>query len=613
MAKSRIAESYVQIAVVITDMADSIAEQIRKGYEEGTEDANKKTQEQVEEPAKKGGASWATGFATAILASGAIAGIGAKLSESIVNGLEVRKINNKMAAALTLTDIEREKIEEASKSLFSKAYGESYDEVAAAMTAVVSTVSGARKATSIELEKMGRDVLNVASTWDVGVEEINRAAEIMINTGIAKNWDDAISQIAGGFQTLGASGADWLDTLIEFSDDFAKFGLSGESAVGLIKSAMDAGLKDTDKFADALNELSITLMEGGKTDDIIKGIGIDPKKMRENIKKGGDAARSELINVLGALQKDGDVGNFQKLMSSIGEDFQSIFMNMDLTNVQTQFQGVTGDMAELDRVLNEGGVTSIVEMERAFESLFAEVAIPLFNEFLPYLQSFVKFLQENEWAVKLLAAVIGTALVLAVVALTIAMWNFAVAAWAAAIPLAPIYIAIILIVAAVVAVIAIIVLLWDYWDDIFNWIGAAVMWVIKWIEELGRVVAEAMGGFMTWLLGDVFNMDINASTSENRSVAYTADTSGLPQLAAGATIKARPGGTAVVVGEGGRDESVVDTGKINNLINSILVDDRSSDTRPNMDITIVQKENQSTEDLVRAIDEYYEMNSMRGT
>ena len=46
----------------------------------------------------------------------------------------------------------------------------------------------------------------------------------------------------------------------------------------------------------------------------------------------------------------------------------------------------------------------------------------------------------------------------------------------------------------------------------------------------------------------------------------------LPRLAAGATVLPRPGGTAALLGEGGKAESVVDTGLMNSLLRKVLVD-----------------------------------------
>ncbi|MCZ9336314.1 phage tail tape measure protein, partial [Streptomyces sp. TRM76130] len=55
---------------------------------------------------------------------------------------------------------------------------------------------------------------------------------------------------------------DLLESITEYAPIFKSAGISGETAIGLMRQAIDAGSKDTDKLADAFKELSLQVTSG---------------------------------------------------------------------------------------------------------------------------------------------------------------------------------------------------------------------------------------------------------------------------------------------------------------------------------------------------------------
>jgi hypothetical protein len=115
---------------------------------------------------------------------------------------------------------------------------------------------------------------------------------------------------------------------------------------------------------------------------------------------------------------------------------------------------------------------------------------------------------------------------------------------------------------------------------VVDWIGAAITVVGKVIGKVfggvGDVIRGAFNGVVDFVKG-IFNTiigvvnsiidGINGATSLGASIGiHIGKIPHLPKLAESGTVLPKPGGTLAVIAEGGKAESVVDTGKLNNLI-----------------------------------------------
>ena len=118
----------------------------------------------------------------------------------------------------------------------------------------------------------------------------------MRNFGITGQ--EATDVITKGFQIgLDASG-DWLDTLWEYGVQFSDLGFTADDTLKLIANGMESGTFNTDKLADALKESKIKMLEMNEASaGAIESLGLNAETVQNNIAKGGETARNQMIEL----------------------------------------------------------------------------------------------------------------------------------------------------------------------------------------------------------------------------------------------------------------------------------------------------------------------------
>ena len=105
------------------------------------------------------------------------------------------------------------------------------------------------------------------------------------NWGMTAN--DAIGMIIRGQQQGMDIAGDMMDTFLEYTPIFGQMGVKGEDAFNLINSAMKTTGMDSDKVADMMKELTLTITDGSDTSaDALKSVGIDVKDLTSRIDSG---------------------------------------------------------------------------------------------------------------------------------------------------------------------------------------------------------------------------------------------------------------------------------------------------------------------------------------
>lgn len=116
-------------------------------------------------------------------------------------------------------------------------------------------------------------------TFDYDISESARAASaLMKNFNISA--EEAYGLIATGAQNGADKNGDLLDTLNEYSAQFAALGLSADQFMGSLVEGADAGLFSIDKVADAVKEFNIRAKDGSDSSaEAFKGLGLNSDKM----------------------------------------------------------------------------------------------------------------------------------------------------------------------------------------------------------------------------------------------------------------------------------------------------------------------------------------------
>lgn len=631
MAKSRIGQAYIQVIPVMGDITNQLTKQIVSSVDDAAEEVQQPAEKLGEEIGTGAGEPAAKKLGLALVAGLAALKLGQILQQQIIAGLEQIDINNTLSAALNLSEPEAAKIAEATSNLYKQNYGESYEAVSLAMRGIVGSIKGAREMSSEELEGMATDLINLEKAYGLSSEQISSAVQTMMGAGLASSWDEGVSLILSGYQTMGASGEDWIDTLKEYSDDFVKLGFTGEQALNYVNAGLEKGVMNTDKMADALNEVSIRLQDGSAA-EALTSLGFDPELIANQIKQGGPAAQTALMDVLSSLQSSGNLEAWASIVGTMSEDFQIAFQTMDLSSLNNQLAEGVGNLETFDETLNAGASASLGVFQRTIEQTFMDLLIPALELINPPLQAMAAFLSENEEAAGLLAIIVGGALLAGLILATVALFGMAAAGWAAMAPFLPIIGLVLLIVAAVVAIGVAIWQLVENWDVVVAWLteswegfigflGESAEWIGSVFEGIGKAIGNFFIGIANFLV-----MLINGLLQGINNISFDMpDWMGgahigfniplIPEvayLAKGGTIPARDGGTLGVLGEAGRSEVVMDEGKWNALIDQILAGSVGADAASQeFNITIVQADGESTEELVERLQLWFEMNSLK--
>lgn len=105
------------------------------------------------------------------------------------------------------------------------------------------------------------------------------------NWGMTAN--DALGMIIRGQQNGMNIAGDLMDTFIEYTPILGQMGISGQDAFNLISSAMQTTGMDSDKVADMIKELTLTITDGSDSSaKALSGIGINVNDLTSRIDSG---------------------------------------------------------------------------------------------------------------------------------------------------------------------------------------------------------------------------------------------------------------------------------------------------------------------------------------
>ncbi|MFI1030726.1 phage tail tape measure protein [Streptomyces sp. NPDC020951] len=235
-------------------------------------------------------------------ATGIGAGVAAALGVSLAQEIDTQAANAKLAAQLSLGPQEAADVAKVSASVYKDAWGDSTETVNLAIKGVYQNI-GDTSAAEGGLEGVTSKVVALAETFDQDLTMATAAAGQMVRTGLADNVDEALDILAVGLGTSADKAGDLLETFNEYSTQFRRLGIDGQTATGLIAQGLQNGAKDGDQVADALGQFGeIALAGGTSVDAAFKSIGLNADTMADKIGKGGVTSQEALQMTLDALR-----------------------------------------------------------------------------------------------------------------------------------------------------------------------------------------------------------------------------------------------------------------------------------------------------------------------
>ena len=263
--------------------------------EEGTEKVNKS--------AESGMKKFKAIFSAAAVAAGqAIYGIADKAKDSFVSmltsGDDYNKAMNQLAASTGATGEELESLKDVAKGVFANNYGESYDDVADAVANVKKQLGDLP---ADELQTITESAFALSDTFEYDIAESTRAAKALVdNFGISG--ERAMELIAAGAQNNLNYSDELIDSINEYSVQFAKVGFSADDMFQILQNGEQSGAWNLDKIGDAVKEFSLRAIDGSElTAGGFAAIGMNADEMAWKFAQGGDAAKQAFQETVSAL------------------------------------------------------------------------------------------------------------------------------------------------------------------------------------------------------------------------------------------------------------------------------------------------------------------------
>lgn len=515
-----------------------------------------------------------------------------------------------------------------------------------------------------QIKAVTDDVLKSVQGTAFGLDETMSIAATALAAGIPQG-----AELEKYLKTIADTATITKSSMSEIGPILNKVTAGGRAYTQELNQLQDRGLP---VFAWLQSEMGVTAEEMRK---MVSSGAISSAQLMAVLEKNiggaaqasGDTVRGAWANTMAALSRLGAAGvgaslpylkdslnlimpaidSLTEKLKPLAEQFWATFGPRMVESVGKLMDWLIGLVDTL--ASGEGGFDNLeTTISQIFDIIknYASVLIPVFAQLMtsllevlkvvaPIMGEFGKFLSESEDGARFLAEIIGAVLILKIVAMTAALW-----AMIAPILANPLTWIILGAVAAIALLIAGIWLIADNWDAIIGGIvfgieafNGFIAGVFEGIMSFFVGIAKAIANFFAGSINNVFN-GLNFLVSLINSLSFSLPdwflggaTIGfniptlptLPTLATGGNIAASAGGTPVIVGEGGRAETVTDLGLTNALIqnsNSLALaalggsgGGAGGDTQVN--ISIVQKDNENAEDLVRLLDEYFTLNSLK--
>ena len=261
------------------------------------------------------GKSFAGVTAGAAAAATATTGLLARLGDGF------NKAVNQIGASTGATGKDLKQLGQIAQAVYSHNFGDSLEDVADGISVVRQTTQLMGK----ELQAATEAGFALRDTFGYDLAESARtASSLMKNFQI--DAEKAYNIIAVGAQNGADQNDDLLDTLNEYSAQYAALGLSADQFVNGLISGAKAGVFSIDKVGDAVKEFNIRAKDGSKsTTGAFATLKLNATKTMQAFASGGDTAQRAFFQVVRALESMQDpVTKNQTAVALFGTQYEDL-------------------------------------------------------------------------------------------------------------------------------------------------------------------------------------------------------------------------------------------------------------------------------------------------
>ena len=236
-------------------------------------------------------------------AASAGAGIGMAAGGAMLKaGADFQASMAQIQASTGATAEQMAQMEQSARAIYKSGMGESYDEIARAMSTMRQTGGFSGQ----ELEEVTKSAMLLGKTFDMDVAETARASSALVkNFGI--DGEKAFDLIAFAAQNGANKNGDLLDTFNEYAVQYKALGFTAEQfAAHLVKGAED-GAFSIDKVGDAIKEFNIRSKDGSKSSmEAFAELGLSGETATQMFAAGGERAQAAFVEVVKRLKEIDD-------------------------------------------------------------------------------------------------------------------------------------------------------------------------------------------------------------------------------------------------------------------------------------------------------------------
>lgn len=275
----------------VMELAIKIAGKVDKSLGTSTKAANKQLAT-IQKAANKVSTTMTAGLAA--MGTGAIAAT--KYLADL--GGEWQTATNQVAASTGAAGKELEGLRDVMEDVYAANYGDSVADLGDAVAMVNRNMANLDQ-NGLTAATEGALALRDAFEYDVA--ESTRAAEA-IRKNFGSSAEEAFSLIAAGAQNGLDYSGELIDTINEYSSQFAKLGFDADGMFNILQAGADGTAWNLDKVGDAIKEFSIRAIDGSdSTVEAFTSLGYNAENIMATFAAGGEGANKAFFDVINTL------------------------------------------------------------------------------------------------------------------------------------------------------------------------------------------------------------------------------------------------------------------------------------------------------------------------
>lgn len=306
------------------------------------------------------------------IAAGAIGGVGNAVKAGVdavkESMYDLSGASAQLAASTGISESAAKRYQEVMKQVKGDNFGESYADVAEAMTTIIQSMG---ELDDVELKNITENAMTLQDTFGMDYQESIRAVKMLMDQfGISS--EEAFNLIVQGAQQGLDKNGDLLDTINEYSVHYSQMGVSADGFFNSLKNGTDAGTFSVDKLGDAFKEFGIRVKDSStSTSEAYEALGLNGEEMRTQFSKGGESAQAATETVLAALvSMDDKVAQNEIGVALFGTMWEDLGVKgiTALTNVNGKISSTKKSMDKLKEVEYSDLESAVSGLGAAFQN-----------------------------------------------------------------------------------------------------------------------------------------------------------------------------------------------------------------------------------------------------